>query len=68
MPHCVVEHSTNFDSDFLVHTIFSGAVNSGLFEANGRDIKVRALSYSSYLNGASKAGRLQELSATRLLN
>lgn len=54
MPHCIVEHSETFESDLLVHRVFSGALNSGLFEADGSDIKVRASSYSSYLIGQKK--------------
>jgi 5-carboxymethyl-2-hydroxymuconate isomerase len=55
MPHCVVEHSANFDSDLLVQRVFSGALGSGLFESDGSDIKVRALGYSSYMTGPKKS-------------
>lgn len=55
MPHCVVEHSANFNSDLLVQRVFSGALNSGLFESDGSDIKVRALGYSSYMTGPKKS-------------
>jgi len=55
MPHCVVEHSANFDSDLLVREVFSAALGAGLFEPDGSDIKVRALSYSSYLTGPRKS-------------
>lgn len=54
MPHCVVEHSINLDSNLLIESVFQGALNSGLFEPDGSDIKVRALGYSSYMTGLRK--------------
>lgn len=35
--------------------VFSGALKSALFEADGRDIKVRAISDQIYLTGTEKA-------------
>jgi len=55
MPHCVVEHSINLDSDLLVQKVFLGALSTGLFEPDGSDIKVRALGYSSYMTGPKKS-------------
>ncbi|PKO81946.1 MAG: 5-carboxymethyl-2-hydroxymuconate isomerase [Betaproteobacteria bacterium HGW-Betaproteobacteria-13] len=55
MPHCIIEHSTDFDSDQLVSEVFTAALNSGLFDPDGNDIKVRALSFSSYLTGPRKS-------------
>ncbi len=55
MPHCVVEHSTNLDSDLLVEKVFIAASSTGLFEPDGSDIKVRALGYSSYMTGPKKS-------------
>lgn len=54
MPHCVIEHSINLDSDLLVEQVFQGALSSGLFEPDGSDIKVRAQGYSSYMTGPKK--------------
>lgn len=51
MPHCVVEHSSAIDADTLISLVFLGALDSHLFEINGSDIKVRALSYSHYQTG-----------------
>ena len=34
--------------------VFSAAASSGLFEPDGRDIKVRAVAYDHYLTGPSK--------------
>ncbi|MCK9259251.1 MAG: 5-carboxymethyl-2-hydroxymuconate Delta-isomerase [Azoarcus sp.] len=55
MPHCIIEHSAGLDSDQLVSEVFTAALNSGLFEEDGSDIKVRALSYGSYLTGPQKS-------------
>ncbi len=55
MPHCVVEHSINLDSDLLVQKVFLGALNTGLFEPDGGDIKVRAIGYNSYMTGPKKS-------------
>ena len=55
MPHCIIEHSINFDSDLLVKKVFQGALSTGLFEPDGGDIKVRALGYSSYMTGPKKS-------------
>ncbi|AWI79288.1 5-carboxymethyl-2-hydroxymuconate isomerase [Parazoarcus communis] len=55
MPHCIIEHSTDFDSDQLVSEVFTAALHSGLFDPDGNDIKVRALSFSSYLTGPRKS-------------
>lgn len=54
MPHCVIEHSINLDSDLLVERVFQGALSTGLFEPDGSDIKVRALGYASYMTGPKK--------------
>ena len=56
MPHCIIEHSPDFDSDQLVSEIFTAALNSGLFDPEGKDIKVRAQSFGSYLTGPQKTG------------
>jgi 5-carboxymethyl-2-hydroxymuconate isomerase len=55
MPHCVVEHSINLDSDLLVQKVFLGALSTGLFEPDGGYIKVRAIGYSSYMTGTKKS-------------
>lgn len=51
MPHCIVEHSSTIDENALITLVFRGALESKLFEADGSDIKVRALSYSNYQTG-----------------
>ena len=55
MPHCIVEHSASLDGDLISSQVFSGAMKSQLFEADGSDIKVRAAAYHSYLTGQIKS-------------
>lgn len=55
MPHCIVEHSASLDAALLLPLVFSGTVQSGLFEADGADIKVRAISYQYYLTGLAQS-------------
>ena len=51
MPHCVIEHSDNIDGNTLIAKVYKGALASGLFQAEGSDIKVRALPYANYQTG-----------------
>lgn len=51
MPHCIAEHSSNIDGSILLEALFNGALKSELFEADGRDIKVRATPYNHYQVG-----------------
>ncbi len=55
MPHCIIEHSVSLDGEVLMPLVFSAALNSGLFNADGRDIKVRTLPYHNYLTGPTKS-------------
>lgn len=55
MPHCVIEHSATFDSSMVMERVFAGALQSELFEADGSDIKVRAMVFDHFLTGNSKA-------------
>ncbi|AQU82632.1 MULTISPECIES: 5-carboxymethyl-2-hydroxymuconate Delta-isomerase [unclassified Halomonas] len=55
MPHCIVEHSASLDGDLLLPLVFAGAMTSKLFEADGSDIKVRAIAYQSYQTGQVKS-------------
>lgn len=52
MPHCIVEHSVEIDSDLLVSLVYQGALESNLFQREGSDIKVRAMPYASYQTGS----------------
>ena len=54
MPHCLIEHSVTIDSKSLLPVVFTGTLNSNLFEPDGSDIKVRAIPYESYLVGKDK--------------
>ncbi|MEZ8720969.1 5-carboxymethyl-2-hydroxymuconate Delta-isomerase [Vibrio pomeroyi] len=54
MPHCIIEHSSTIKPDQLNNKVFLGALNSGLFEADGRDIKVRSVAYEHYQTGTTK--------------
>ncbi|MGP5191624.1 5-carboxymethyl-2-hydroxymuconate Delta-isomerase [Vreelandella alkaliphila] len=51
MPHSIVEHSASLDGELILPLVFSGAMTSALFEADGSDIKVRSIAYQSYLTG-----------------
>lgn len=51
MPHCVIEHSAEIDGEALVFLVYKGALESSLFEAEGSDIKVRAVPYSNFKTG-----------------
>lgn len=52
MPHCIIEHSIEIDGNILIPLVHSGAIESGLFEPEGSDIKVRAIAYSNYQTGS----------------
>ena len=54
MPHCIIEHSSTIDAEQLNNKVFLGALNSELFEADGRDIKVRSIAYENYQTGTEK--------------
>lgn len=51
MPHCIIEHSAEIDGQNLISLVYKGAFESGLFQSEGSDIKVRAISYSNYQTG-----------------
>jgi len=51
MPHCIVEYSVGLDGTKLVCNVYSAVLASGLFNADGSDIKVRATSYNQYVLG-----------------
>ena len=55
MPHCIVEHSSTLSSELIIPLVFSGAMKSQLFEADGSDIKVRSVAYQNYLTGPIKS-------------
>ena len=55
MPHCIVEHASSIQSESLIPLVFSGALDSGLFEPDGSDIKVRSIAYDGYLVGGQKS-------------
>ena len=55
MPHCIVEHSTNLDAETLINRVYAGAFESGLFEIDGADIKVRTVAYHHYCTGPRKS-------------
>lgn len=57
MPHCIVEHSANLSSSELMPLVFEAVRDSGLFEADGSDIKVRAIPYQDYLVGTGGGTR-----------
>ncbi|CAH6898562.1 5-carboxymethyl-2-hydroxymuconate isomerase [Vibrio chagasii] len=54
MPHCIIEHSSTINAEQLNKEVFLGALNSELFEADGRDIKVRSIAYENYQTGTEK--------------
>lgn len=52
MPHCIIEHSSTLDSHRLMGAAQERLLASGLFGAEGRDIKVRALAYERFTLGS----------------
>jgi 5-carboxymethyl-2-hydroxymuconate isomerase len=48
MPHCVIEHSSDIDGAVLIAPVFNGALASDLFDASGKDIKVRTVCFEHY--------------------
>lgn len=54
MPHCIIEHSSTINAEQLNKKVFLGALNSELFEADGRDIKVRSIAYENYQTGTER--------------
>lgn len=55
MPHCVIEHSNALASAELMSSVYEGAVESGLFDKSGKDIKVRALPYAFFQTATEKS-------------
>lgn len=55
MPHCHIEHSAQLNGQQLMHMVHEDALASGLFEADGADIKVRAQPYINGLVGGQPA-------------
>ena len=55
MPHCIIEHSSTINGNDLLPLVFQGALNTGLFEDDGSDIKVRAQPFCDYQIGRSKS-------------
>lgn len=52
MPHCIIEHSEDLDGAALVPLVHESALNSGLFDPQGSDIKVRAIEFAHYKTGS----------------
>lgn len=55
MPHCIIEHSQTIDAEALMPLVYSGALQSQLFKADGSDIKVRALPYVACQAGGQQS-------------
>lgn len=54
MPHCIIECSATLDCDLITSKVYLGTLESMLFEPDGSDIKVRAITYHSYSVGGFK--------------
>ncbi|MEH0156822.1 hypothetical protein V6R21_22015 [Limibacter armeniacum] len=54
MPHCIVEHSSFINASELNNKVFLGALESNLFEPDGKDIKVRSIAYEHYQTGSER--------------
>lgn len=52
MPHCVIEHSVDINSKELISSVHKAALAANLFDAQGSDIKVRALPYENHKTGS----------------
>jgi len=50
MPHCIIEHSPDFDSQQLNDKVLQGAIDSTLFP-DTHNIKVRSQVYQTYQTG-----------------
>lgn len=55
MPHCIIEYSEDLNGrvNEIIEAVYSGAVNSGLFDSG--DIKVRAIAYQHFHIGVANA-------------
>ena len=51
MPHCIIEHSSNLESNTLIPLVFSACQESLLFAKDSSDIKVRAIEFTQYQTG-----------------
>jgi len=49
VPHCIIEHSNNFEPSALITAVFKGAQQSKLFEDS--DIKTRTITFEHYQTG-----------------
>jgi 5-carboxymethyl-2-hydroxymuconate isomerase len=52
MPHCIIEHSQNFDKLALTQAVYAGVIAADLFDA--QNVKVRSSSYDNYFSGAGQ--------------
>ncbi|MFT2112700.1 5-carboxymethyl-2-hydroxymuconate Delta-isomerase [Marinomonas sp. 2405UD68-3] len=52
MPHCIIEHSSTLDGEVLMPLVFTGMMNSELFQVD--DVKVRTQSFSHYQTAHEK--------------
>ena len=59
MPHCIIEHSSNLDSNALIPLVFNASLESSLFEQDGSDIKVRVLPFTHYQTGVLQSAAAQ---------
>ncbi|WP_019027440.1 5-carboxymethyl-2-hydroxymuconate Delta-isomerase [Colwellia piezophila] len=59
MPHCIIEHSINIDSNTLIPLVFNASLESSLFEQDGSDIKVRVLPFVHYQTGMLSSAATQ---------
>lgn len=48
MPHCIIEYSEGLEASLLNNTVYDATLASGLFSADGKDIKVRAHAYTDF--------------------
>jgi 5-carboxymethyl-2-hydroxymuconate isomerase len=56
MPHCIIEHSPEIEGNSLIKLVHRGALESKLFDPDGSDIKVRAISYTNFQTGSVDIG------------
>lgn len=54
MPHCIIEYSNGQDAELLCSAVFEAAQQSGLFNEDGSDIKVRASAFERYQTGGKR--------------
>lgn len=49
MPHCIVEHSSDLNSNLFLEPVLKGCIASSVFAGKEENIKLRAVPYEHFL-------------------